>query len=180
MTGSIDAMIDYAEAWDVPVLVEPDGSARHALLMATPAPGYWRFFDWQEAPGILIGSEDLETERSTWPYFLHELAHVASPVHPQVVDEDVDTLGFELLSIRHLGLPWRDWVNWQVLTRGRVRVGPTLFDDNYESWLKAPREWRSATVARAVAESIRVGLFDADRRPTFRIERLRSRERQAS
>lgn len=166
---SLRVVTRYARRWGVPVKdAVAKGDACIPELAAaswTRGPSDWSLVNWQEKPVIV------RTERAalapSWPYLLHELAHAVCSRPPLFLDELQYTMGFEYLSVLHLGLDMRTWLRW---------MDDFGIDDIWGStvlwkWSDAPPLWRRNSLIRACDEARRQGLF-ARGTPTFRIARL--------
>lgn len=104
---SVQIVTRYATLWGVPVQ-----SKREDEDASLRGPGGWSLAHWGKAPYIFPKETIGATGGRRWPFLLHEPAHVACPAHPYNTDELEDTVGFEVLSILHLGLSMQVWENW--------------------------------------------------------------------
>jgi len=169
----IQAIRKYATRWGVPVL--KTRPSRHI----SSGPGPWSIATWRRNPRIFSDDAMADPNISNvfWAYLLHELAHAACPMHPEHADEFVDTLGFEVLSIAHLGLPHEEYLDWFSTTWGPLREPPLhgLDEAVGRTWIQVPAEVRVRVETQAKVRAVERGLFDAAGEPTYRIARLRGR-----
>jgi hypothetical protein len=170
-TFPIAALRDYAERWGIPVLTEPPSR------WVSKGPGPWSIATWHKNPRIFSDDASPSVCRVLWAYLLHELAHVACPVPPDVANEFSDTLGFEMLSIRHLGLSYEEYLEWFSSTWGPIKSSEGILHlegSMDRTWVQVRPEVRKAVENDAKKLAIRRGLFDATGKPTYRIARLRA------
>lgn len=166
---SLRVVTRYARRWGVPV---KDAVARgHACIPELTAaswslgPSDWSLVNWQWRP-VIVRMEQAELA-PLWPYLLHELAHAVCSRPPASLDEVRHTMGFEYLSVLHLGLDMRTWLLWMADFGLNEQWG----DRRVSDWGEAPALWKRNALIRACEEARRQGLFVRGA-PTFRIARL--------
>lgn len=164
MNHAKEILPKYARAWGIPI-----HWSKHpnywTLRSVAVGPDRGDLLSW-DTPRPIMRWRGSVTPHN-WPYFLHELGHAISGQNPNSVDELEWQTGFELLSIKALGLPMRTWRVWQGSYRLTDPEGPVVGGPPLE-WKTMPLFWRRRRMEMSQAKCIELGFFDAFGWPTFK------------
>lgn len=159
-------LVPYARAWGIGVIVRTFEPVRRYFNQGRPidnGPGEGDIVDWADKTTIWWRQTTSQIFLSReWPYFLHELGHCVGDEAPEYVEDELEYItGFEILSIRALGLPMEHWEDWQ----------RNFMTDNGR-WSDQPEKWRRKIIKASMKKATEMGLFDKFGWPTFkRMER---------
>jgi hypothetical protein len=154
-----DRVARYARRWGVSVCHSADGDYDYETVI-DPAPQGGALVGYGTIRPSLVGFEQCRT--AAWAWLLHDLSHALSPFSPDKCDEIRDCLGFEVMSLRFLGLPFE---TWEETTMHGYSVD--LHDDVVE-WEDLSPAHRTKLIRRAESQLIRRGHMTESGRPTFR------------